>query len=154
MPCSIQAPHSLTNRPFWAITAADRLSSWSVSASTYLELSRVNFLENLKLSLYLEAVIKRYYNMESTIIRDDEAQSKGRIKLLADINEENSLCLAVKDGQLSSFSSLLRQGIPMTSRVISLMFESWTNQGSEFCEAWLCEGGKLNDFYDDSTPLK
>lgn len=92
--------------------------------------------------------------MESTIMRDDETQGIERIKLLANINEENSLCLAVKNGQLPLFSSLLRQGVPMTSRVISLMFESWINQGSEFCEAWLREGGSLNGFYDDSTPLK
>lgn len=68
--------------------------------------------------------------MESTTVGKNETQSKGRIKFLANINEEISLCLAVKDGQLTSFSSLLRQGVPMTSRVISLMFESWTNQGS------------------------
>lgn len=92
--------------------------------------------------------------MESTTVGGDETQSKGRIKLLDSINDENSLCLAVKNGQLSSFSSLLRQGVPMTSRVISLMFESWTNQGPKFCEAWLREGGSLNGFYDDSTPLK
>ena len=81
-------------------------------------------------------------------------QSKGRLELLATINDENSLCLAVKNGQLSSFSSLLRQGTPMTTRVISVMVESWTNQGPEFCEAWLRAGGSLNGFYDDSTPLK
>lgn len=92
--------------------------------------------------------------MESTTVGGDETQCKGRIKLLANINDENSFCLALRSGQLSTFSSLLRQGIPMTSRVISLMFETWTNQGSKFCEAWLREGGSLNGFYDDSTPLK
>lgn len=83
-----------------------------------------------------------------------ETYSKWRLKVLASTNDEHSLYLAVKNGQLSSFSSLLRQGIPMTARIISLMFKSWTNQGSEFCEAWLREGGSLNGFFDDSTPLK
>lgn len=92
--------------------------------------------------------------MESTTVGGDETQSKGRIKLLAAVNDEHSLCLTVKNGQLSSFSSLLRQGTPMTPRVIRLIFKSWTNQGSEFCEAWLREGGSLNGFYDDCTPLK
>lgn len=92
--------------------------------------------------------------MESTAVGSDETQGKGRIKILAAVNEENSLWLAVRNVQLSSFSSLLRQGIPMTSRVMRLMFESWTNHGPEFCEAWLREGGSLNGFYDDSTPLK
>lgn len=92
--------------------------------------------------------------MESTTVGGDETQSKGRINLLENIDDENSLCLAVKNGQLSSFSSLLRQGVPVTSRVISLMVESWTNQGAEFCGAWLREGGSLNGFYGDSTPLK
>lgn len=84
----------------------------------------------------------------------DKTQGKGRIEILEAISDENSLCLAVKSRQLSLFSSLLRQGTPMTARVISLMFESWTSQGSEFCEAWLREGGSLNGFYGDSTPLK
>lgn len=92
--------------------------------------------------------------MASTTIGGNVIQSKGRIKTLAAINDESSLCLAVKNGQLSSFLSLLRQGTPMTARVIILMFKSWPNQGSEFCEAWLREGGSLNNFYDDSTPLK
>lgn len=91
--------------------------------------------------------------MESTVVGGDETQSKDSIKLLAAINDENSLCLAVNNGQLSSFSSLLRQRTPMTARVISLVFESWTNQGPEFCEAWLREGGTLNGFYGDFTPL-
>lgn len=84
----------------------------------------------------------------------NEAQIQGKLKILAEISDENSLWLAVKNGQLSSFSSLLRQGTPMTALVISLMFESWTNQGSEFCEAWRREGGSLNGFYDNFTPLK
>ncbi|KAL1854429.1 hypothetical protein Daus18300_011448 [Diaporthe australafricana] len=92
--------------------------------------------------------------MESTTVGGNETQGKGRIKLLASINDEHSLSLAAKNGQLSSFSSLLRQGNPMTARVLSLMFESWTDQGSEFCEAWLCEGGSLNGFYNGDTPLK
>lgn len=92
--------------------------------------------------------------MESTTVGGDETQNKGRIKLLSNVNKENSLCLAMKNGQLSSFSLLLRQGVPMTSRIISLMFESWTNQGSEFCEAWLREGGSLNGVHDGYTPLK
>ncbi|KAJ0125453.1 ankyrin repeat-containing domain protein [Diaporthe amygdali] len=91
--------------------------------------------------------------MESTTVGGDETYSKWRLKILASTNDEHSLYLAVENGQLSSFSSLLRQGIPMTARVISLMFKSWTNQGSEFCEAWLREGGSLNGFFDDSTPL-
>lgn len=94
------------------------------------------------------------YNMESTAARGDTARGKKRVNLLAAISDENSLCLAVKNGDLSSFSSLLQQGNPMTARVISTMFESWTSQGSEFCEAWLREGGSLNSFYDGSTPLK
>lgn len=92
--------------------------------------------------------------MESTTVEGDESQSKGRIKILAAINDENSLWLAVKNGQLSLFSSLLQQGTPMTACVISLMFESWTNQGSEFCEAWLRQGGNINRYCTDSTPLK
>jgi hypothetical protein len=92
--------------------------------------------------------------MESITVGGDEVQSKGRIELLATINDEHSLCLAVKNGQLSSFSSLLRQGTPMTARVIKFMVKSWTNQGAQFCEAWLRAGGSLNGFYDDSTPLK
>lgn len=91
--------------------------------------------------------------MEPTTVRGDETQSKGPIERLAAINDENPLCLAVKNGQLSSFSSLLQQGTPMTARVISLIFESWTDQGSKFCEAWLRGGGSLNGYYDDSTPL-
>lgn len=82
------------------------------------------------------------------------AQSQGRIRRLESVNDEHSLCLAVEGGQLSTFSSLLRQGNPMTARAIGLMFESWAEQGSKFCEAWLREGGNLNGFYDGSTPLK
>lgn len=82
------------------------------------------------------------------------AQSKGRIKLLESVNDEHTLCLAVKSGQLSTFSSLLQRGNPITARVIGLIFESWTEQGSKFCEAWLREGGNLNGFYGGSTPLK
>lgn len=82
------------------------------------------------------------------------AQSKGRIKLSESVNDEHSLCVAVEGGQLSTFSSLLKQGNPITARVIGLMFESWTEHGFKFCEAWLREGGNLNGFYDGSTPLK
>lgn len=92
--------------------------------------------------------------MESTTVGGDETRSKGRLRILATVSDEKSLCLAVEKSQLSSFSSLLRQGTPMTARVISLMFKSWTDQGLKFCEAWLREGGSLNGFYDDSTPLK
>lgn len=92
--------------------------------------------------------------MESTTEGGEETESKGRIKLLATVNDEHSLCLIVENGRLSSFSSLLRQGTPMTPRVMRLMFKSWTNQGFEFCKSWLREDGSLNDFYDDSTPLK
>ncbi|KAG6357351.1 hypothetical protein INS49_013227 [Diaporthe citri] len=141
------------NRPL-VFLPLQYMEEWSFSASAYFELPQSNFFPTVKLILFLEAVIKQSYNMESTTVGDDETQSKGRIKILAAVNNENSLCLAVQNRKLSSFSSLLRQGIPMTSRAIRLMFKSWPNQGSEFCEAWLREGGRLNGFYEDSTPLK
>ncbi|KAJ4420985.1 hypothetical protein N0V82_004027 [Gnomoniopsis sp. IMI 355080] len=66
---------------------------------------------------------------------------------------DRELWIAVKNGQLASFSSLLQEGSPMTARVLEVMFETWTNRGSEFFDVWLQEDGNLNGFYNGSTPL-
>lgn len=92
--------------------------------------------------------------MAPSTIRGNETSNEERLEILATISDENTLRLTVENGHLASFSSLLQQGIPMTACVLNLMFESWSNRGSEFSDAWLRVGGNLNDFYDGCTPLK
>lgn len=71
------------------------------------------------------------HNMEFTTLRVGNTHSNNRGNLLAAVNDENSLYLAVNNGELSSFSSLFLQVTPMTARVMSLTFAFWTDQGSQ-----------------------
>lgn len=92
--------------------------------------------------------------MESSNPTRDEAPSRQKLELFADIRDENALWLAVKDGQQQLFLSLLQAGVPMSGRVLRLIFDNFTTQGFKYLETWRKEGGLLNEFYDGATPLK